>query len=38
MESFSSHWQDFLNLVTSDKGFSFLIGFLVGYIFRAIKV
>jgi len=37
MPSFEQHWQQFVNLV-SDKGSAFFLGFLIGYVVRAIKI
>lgn len=35
---FMEHWHNFTNIMVSDKGFAFLLGLIVGYIIRAIKV
>lgn len=38
MEQLLDLWADFYNLVSSDRGFAFFLGFLLAYVIKAIKV
>jgi uncharacterized membrane protein (Fun14 family) len=38
MAGIDSLWTDFHGLIVSDKGFAFFLGFLAGYVVKAIRI